>query len=239
MSTLSKFLCKKFWATKAGGIGVAISNVRASGSYVRGTNGYSNGLVPMLRNFNETARYVDQGGGKRKGSFAMYLRHSSHKFFQQSTFFFWWLQLGGQKMDESNLEILWFFLDLFCVSVFCTLLLGALKFFQVPNPVSSLDNQVFGALACRYLWLHWAPQESWQGGATCAGFVPWTLDPGSLHEASEGEQGANRPTRGPWGCDELLFLASTGATDHLCSISVVGIPFIHNVLIISRRESSA
>ncbi|CAE8630446.1 unnamed protein product [Polarella glacialis] len=57
----------------AGGIGVAISNVRAKGSYIRGTNGHSNGLVPMLRNFNETARYVDQGGGKRKGSFAMYL----------------------------------------------------------------------------------------------------------------------------------------------------------------------
>mmetsp|Transcript_12908 Transcript_12908/g.29439 ORF Transcript_12908/g.29439 Transcript_12908/m.29439 type:complete len:809 (-) Transcript_12908:109-2535(-) len=57
----------------AGGIGVAISNVRAGGSYIRGTNGHSNGLVPMLRNFNETARYVDQGGGKRKGSFAMYL----------------------------------------------------------------------------------------------------------------------------------------------------------------------
>jgi ribonucleoside-diphosphate reductase alpha subunit len=57
----------------AGGIGVAVSNVRAKGSYIRGTNGYSNGLVPMLRNFNETARYVDQGGGKRKGSFAMYL----------------------------------------------------------------------------------------------------------------------------------------------------------------------
>merc|ERR1711970_1650399 len=57
----------------AGGIGVAISNIRASGTYIRGTNGYSNGLVPMLRNFNETARYVDQGGGKRKGSFAMYL----------------------------------------------------------------------------------------------------------------------------------------------------------------------
>jgi len=47
--------------------------VRSKGSYIRGTNGYSNGLVPMLRNFNETARYVDQGGGKRKGSFAMYL----------------------------------------------------------------------------------------------------------------------------------------------------------------------
>jgi len=57
----------------AGGIGVAISNIRAKGSYIRATNGYSNGLVPMLRNFNETARYVDQGGGKRKGSFAMYL----------------------------------------------------------------------------------------------------------------------------------------------------------------------
>jgi ribonucleoside-diphosphate reductase alpha subunit len=57
----------------AGGIGVAISNVRAKGAYIRGTNGHSNGLVPMLRNFNETARYVDQGGGKRKGSFAMYL----------------------------------------------------------------------------------------------------------------------------------------------------------------------
>jgi ribonucleoside-diphosphate reductase alpha subunit len=57
----------------AGGIGVACSNIRAKGSYIRGTNGYSNGLVPMLRNFNETARYVDQGGGKRKGSFAMYL----------------------------------------------------------------------------------------------------------------------------------------------------------------------
>jgi len=57
----------------AGGIGVACSNVRAKGSYIRGTNGHSNGLIPMLRNFNETARYVDQGGGKRKCSFAMYL----------------------------------------------------------------------------------------------------------------------------------------------------------------------
>jgi len=57
----------------AGGIGIAVSNVRAKGAYIRGTNGNSNGLVPMLRNFNETARYVDQGGGKRKGSFAIYL----------------------------------------------------------------------------------------------------------------------------------------------------------------------
>merc|ERR1712176_1600348 len=57
----------------AGGIGCAMSNIRASGSYIRGTNGYSNGIVPLLRVYNETARYVDQGGGKRKGSFAMYL----------------------------------------------------------------------------------------------------------------------------------------------------------------------
>ena len=57
----------------AGGIGMSIHNVRATGSYIRGTNGTSNGLVPMLRVFNDTARYVDQGGGKRKGSFAMYL----------------------------------------------------------------------------------------------------------------------------------------------------------------------
>jgi ribonucleoside-diphosphate reductase alpha subunit len=57
----------------AGGIGVAVSNIRANGTYIRGTNGHSNGIVPMLRNFNETARYVDQGGGRRKGAFAMYL----------------------------------------------------------------------------------------------------------------------------------------------------------------------
>jgi len=57
----------------AGGIGLHIHNVRARGSLIRGTNGMSNGLVPMLRVFNNTARYVDQGGGKRNGSFAVYL----------------------------------------------------------------------------------------------------------------------------------------------------------------------
>lgn len=57
----------------AGGIGLSIHNVRATGSYIRGTNGTSNGIVPMLRVFNDTARYVDQGGGKRKGSFAIYM----------------------------------------------------------------------------------------------------------------------------------------------------------------------
>ncbi len=57
----------------AGGIGLAIHGIRATGSYIGGTNGTSNGIIPMLRVFNDTARYVDQGGGKRKGAFAVYL----------------------------------------------------------------------------------------------------------------------------------------------------------------------
>ncbi len=57
----------------AGGIGLSIHDIRAMGSYIKGTNGTSNGIVPMLRVFNDTARYVDQGGGKRKGSFAIYV----------------------------------------------------------------------------------------------------------------------------------------------------------------------
>jgi ribonucleoside-diphosphate reductase alpha chain len=57
----------------AGGIGLAIHGIRATGSYIGGTNGTSNGIIPMLKVFNDTARYVDQGGGKRKGAFAVYL----------------------------------------------------------------------------------------------------------------------------------------------------------------------
>ena len=64
--------CAKI-SQSAGGIGLSMHNIRATGSYIRGTNGTSNGIVPMLRVFNDTARYVDQGGGKRKGSFAIYL----------------------------------------------------------------------------------------------------------------------------------------------------------------------
>jgi ribonucleoside-diphosphate reductase alpha chain len=64
--------CAKI-SQSAGGIGLSIHDIRAKGSYIRGTNGVSNGIVPMLRNFDMTARYVDQGGGKRKGSFAIYL----------------------------------------------------------------------------------------------------------------------------------------------------------------------
>jgi len=69
-NTLSDCASISKWA---GGIGLHIHNVRASGSHIRGTNGTSNGIVPMLRVFNNTARYVDQGGGRRKGSFAVYL----------------------------------------------------------------------------------------------------------------------------------------------------------------------
>nr|HPQ22516.1 ribonucleoside-diphosphate reductase subunit alpha [Saprospiraceae bacterium] len=68
--TLSR--CAKI-SQSAGGIGLSIHNIRAQGSYIKGTGGTSNGIVPMLRVFNDTARYVDQGGGKRKGAFAIYL----------------------------------------------------------------------------------------------------------------------------------------------------------------------
>ncbi len=64
--------CAKI-SQSAGGIGLSVHNVRATGSYIKGTNGTSNGIIPMLRVFNDTARYVDQGGGKRKGAFAIYL----------------------------------------------------------------------------------------------------------------------------------------------------------------------
>ena len=69
----------------AGGIGLHIHNIRASGSHIRGTNGSSNGLVPMLRVFNNTAKYVDQGGGRRNGSFAIYLEpwHADVEMFLQ------------------------------------------------------------------------------------------------------------------------------------------------------------
>lgn len=64
--------CAKI-SQSAGGIGLAVHNIRSTGSYIKGTNGTSNGIVPMLRVFNDTARYIDQGGGKRKGAFAVYL----------------------------------------------------------------------------------------------------------------------------------------------------------------------
>ena len=78
----------------AGGIGLHIHNVRATGSYIKGTNGTSNGIVPMLRVFNETARYVDQGGGKRNGSFSIYLS-PDHADIES------WLDLKKNTGDEN------------------------------------------------------------------------------------------------------------------------------------------
>merc|ERR1712166_1490079 len=94
----------------AGGIGFSVHNVRATGSYIRGTNGTSNGLVPMLRVFNNTARYVDQGGGKRKGSFACYLEPWHADVFE-------WLDLkknhGAEELRARDLFYALWIPDLF------------------------------------------------------------------------------------------------------------------------------
>jgi ribonucleoside-diphosphate reductase alpha chain len=79
---------------RAGGIGLHIHNIRATGTFIDGTGGYSNGIVPMLRVFNETARYVDQGGGKRNGSFSIYLS-PDHADIEA------WLELKRNTGDES------------------------------------------------------------------------------------------------------------------------------------------
>ena len=108
----------------AGGIGLSIHNVRATGSYIKGTGGISNGIVPMLRNFDMTARYVDQGGGKRKGSFAIYLEpwhadisafldmkknHGKEELRARDLFYALWISDLFMKRVESNEE--W---SLFC-----------------------------------------------------------------------------------------------------------------------------
>ena len=101
----------------AGGIGLSIHNVRATGSYIKGTNGVSNGIIPMLRNFDMTARYVDQGGGKRKGSFAIYLEpwhsdifeflqlkknHGKEELRARDLFYAMWIPDLFMKRVESN-----------------------------------------------------------------------------------------------------------------------------------------
>ena len=79
----------------AGGIGLSIHGIRSTGSYIRGTNGTSNGIIPMLRVFNDTARYVDQGGGKRKGAFAIYIEPWHADIFE-------WLNLRKNTGNEEN-----------------------------------------------------------------------------------------------------------------------------------------
>ena len=101
----------------AGGIGLSIHNIRAAGSYISGTNGTSNGIIPMLRVFNDTARYVDQGGGKRKGAFAIYLEpwhadifefldlrknHGKEEMRARDLFYALWMPDLFMKRVESN-----------------------------------------------------------------------------------------------------------------------------------------
>lgn len=108
--------CAKI-SQSAGGIGLSIHNVRATGSYIRGTNGVSNGIIPMLRNFDMTARYVDQGGGKRKGSFAIYIEpwhadifdflqlkknHGKEELRARDLFYALWIPDLFMKRVESN-----------------------------------------------------------------------------------------------------------------------------------------
>jgi ribonucleoside-diphosphate reductase alpha chain len=103
----------------AGGIGLAIHNIRATGSYIGGTNGTSNGIIPMLRVFNDTARYVDQGGGKRKGAFAVYLEpwhadvfefldlrknHGKEELRARDLFYALWISDLFMKRVEANAE---------------------------------------------------------------------------------------------------------------------------------------
>jgi hypothetical protein len=87
-------MCAKI-SQSAGGIGINIHNVRATGSYIKGTNGTSNGIIPMLKVYNETASYVDQGGGKRKGSIAVYLEPWHNDIFD-------FIELRKQGGDESD-----------------------------------------------------------------------------------------------------------------------------------------
>ena len=103
----------------AGGIGLSIHNIRSTGSYISGTNGTSNGIVPMLRVFNDTARYVDQGGGKRKGSFAIYIEpwhsdifdfldlkknHGKEEMRARDLFYAMWVPDLFMKRVEKNAE---------------------------------------------------------------------------------------------------------------------------------------
>ena len=110
--------CAKI-SQSAGGIGLSIHNVRGTGSYIKGTNGVSNGIIPMLRNFDMTARYVDQGGGKRKGSFAIYIEpwhsdifeflqlkknHGKEELRARDLFYAMWIPDLFMKRVESNEE---------------------------------------------------------------------------------------------------------------------------------------
>ena len=130
----------------AGGIGLSIHDIRGSNSYISGTNGYSNGLVPMLRVFNDTARYVDQGGGKRNGSFAIYLEpwHTDIMEFVELK------KNHGNETDRAR--------DLFYALWICDLFMKRVKNDDIwslfcPNECKGLSDvwgEDFESLYCKY-----------------------------------------------------------------------------------------
>jgi len=151
----------------AGGIGLNIHKVRAKGSYIKGTNGESNGIVPMLKVFNETARYVDQGGGKRKGSIAVYLEpwHSDIKDFINLK-----KNHGKEEARARDLFLALWIPDLFMERVEANTYWTLFDPAEVPGLIDAVDsetNKAFTALYEKYesegkgetinardLWLH-------------------------------------------------------------------------------------
>lgn len=155
----------------AGGIGLNIHRIRATGSYIAGTNGSSNGIVPMLRVFNNTARYVDQGGNKRPGAFAMYLEpwhadvfefldlrknHGKEENRARDLFFALWVPDLFMKRVEKNLE--W---TLFCPN-------------EAPG-LADVYGDEFEALYERYVVCSWLPCLSLTSHLQIRKGGPWTL----------------------------------------------------------------
>jgi ribonucleoside-diphosphate reductase alpha chain len=137
--------CAKI-SQSAGGVGLAIHNIRSKGSYIRGTGGKSNGIVPMLRNFDMTARYVDQGGGKRKGSIAIYLEPWHADIFE-------FLDLkknhGKEEMRARDLFYALWISDLFMKRVERNEMWSLMSPDQCPG-LSDAYGEAFERLYCQY-----------------------------------------------------------------------------------------
>jgi len=146
----------------AGGIGLSVSNIRAKGSYIRGTGGRSNGIVPMLRVYNNTARYVDQGGGKRNGSFAIYLEphhpdiidfldlkknHGKEEVRARDLFYALWI--SDLFMERVEADAKWSF---FCPSVCPDLQDAVGDDYKAMYLQAERDGKAAGTIKARELW---------------------------------------------------------------------------------------
>jgi ribonucleoside-diphosphate reductase alpha chain len=146
----------------AGGIGLSVSNIRAKGSYIRGTGGRSNGIVPMLRVYNNTARYVDQGGGKRNGSFAIYLEphhpdivdfldlkknHGKEEVRARDLFYALWI--SDLFMERVEADAKWSF---FCPSVCPDLQDAVGDDYKAMYLEAERDGKASGSIKARELW---------------------------------------------------------------------------------------